>query len=107
MMAVELGAPWLLLLLTIPLLYGLVVWRYRARLQSNTPKLILPSMVLLENSLDREPRIPGANRLRVAMRALALVAIVLSVCDVYQLGEFEPPRQQGRPIMFVIDSSLT
>jgi len=107
MMAVELGAPWLLLLLTIPLLYGLVVWRYRARLQSNTPKLFLPSMVLLENSLDREPRIPGANRLRVAMRALALVAIVLSVCDVYQLGEFEPPRQQGRPIMFVIDSSLT
>lgn len=107
MMVFEFGAPWLLSLMTVPLVYGLVVWRCRMRLQSNTPKLLLPSMVLLENRLDREPRIPGAIRLRVVMRASALVAVVLSVCDVYQVGEFEPPRQQGRPIMFVIDSSLT
>lgn len=105
MTELDIGTPWILTLLSLLPLFGYWSWRQRSQLKAGMGTLILPSL-WGRTGIDPPPY-PVRLWIRMSLSATAFGVAVLAASDVVLLGSQTPSEQRGRPIMLVVDSSLT
>ena len=105
MTEIDVTTPWILGLLSLLPFFGYWSWQQLRQPQTGAGALVLPSLWGRIGHVAT----PTPTRLwiRLGLSAMAFGLAMLSASDVVLLASHTPSEQRGRPIMLVVDSSLT
>ena len=81
------------------------VWFKRQHMFTARERLRLPTLHLLDSHLTSA--FPLKLWISIILRGLAATLLILAATDLSLLGRQMPGGQQGRPVMLLVDSSLT
>lgn len=85
--------------------FAVLLWWGRAHVFVAQQALRLPTLRLLESPSTSV--LPSHLWLSLLCRVLAACLLILAAANPLWLGDFEPPRKEGRAVMVLVDSSLT